>query len=346
MSPSIKDVARIAGVSIATVSRYLGDPDSIREKNRALVEAAIKETGYAPNSLAQNFRRGRTSLIIVVMPNVGDPFFTGVMRGISQIAEEEGYSLLIRETEMNTLSWDQYSEMVFSKQADGVILLASFCPFTPVMKRPGREGQVPIVLGCENVTPELGEFPAVRIDNVAAAQEATRFLIHQGHERIAFVAGMENSTLTADREQGYCMAMKEAGLPVKRGWITSGALSLDGARKATRKLLNHQQTPTAIFCATDEMAIGCIHEIKSAGLSVPKDVSVMGFDNIRYAEIVDPPLTTIAQPAEEIGERTMRRLCRAIHGRDMGTKPEIVPHQLVVRRSTSSPENSSLLAKQ
>lgn len=343
MAPSIKDVAKIAGVSIATVSRYMADPDSIREKNRKEVEKAIATTGYAPNSLAQNFRRGKTSLIMVVLPNVGDPFFTGVMKGISQVAEEEGYSLLIRETEMNTLSWDQYSQMVLSKQADGIILLASVCPFTPATEVPKGHKQAPIVLSCENVTPELGQFPAVRIDNVSAAREATNYLINQGHKKIAFISGIEGSTLTADRETGYRKAMKIAGLAVKRGWVTDGALCLDGARKATRKLLNHTHPPTAIFCANDEMAMGSIHEIKSAGLRVPEDVSVMGFDDIRYAEVIDPPLTTVAQPAEEIGERTMQRLCRAIDGRDIGVEPEIVPHELVVRRSTCEPDDSSFL---
>lgn len=337
---SIKDVAKLAGVSIATVSRYMADPESIREKNRGRVQEAIATTGYAPNALAQNFRRGRTRLVMVVLPNVGDPFFTGVMKGISQVAEEEGLSLLIRETEMNTLSWDEYSAMVLSKQADGIILLASICPFTPrSQQRPGSS-QAPIVLGCENVTPELGEFPSVRIDNVSAAREATNYLVNQGHRKIAFMSGMANSTLTADREEGYRLAMGEAGLTIPAGWVVEGSLSLTGARKAARKLINHRSPPTAIFCGNDEMAMGAIHEIKAADLRIPEDISVVGFDDIRYAEILDPPLTTIAQPAEEIGERTMHRLCRAIEGRDIGVDAEIVPHKLIVRRSTGTPDNS------
>ena len=337
---SIKDVAKIAGVSIATVSRYMADPESIREKNRDNVRQAIAKTGYAPNALAQNFRRGKTSLVMVVLPNVGDPFFTGVMKGISQVAEEEGYSLLIRETEMNTLSWDEYSAMILSKQADGIILLASICPFTPPSEqRPGRR-QAPIVLGCENVTPELGQFPAVRIDNVNAAREATNYLINLGHRKIAFISGLANSMLTADREEGYRLAMTDADLKVPAGWVQEGSLCLEGARKATRKLINHKSPPTAIFCGNDEMAMGAVHEIKAAGLRIPEDVSIMGFDDIRYAEVLDPPLTTIAQPAEEIGERTMHRLSRAIAGRDIGVDAEIVPHKLIVRRSTGAPDDS------
>ena len=120
--------------------------------------------------------------------------------------------------------------------------------------------------------------------------------------------------------------------------MVEGELSIEGAIRATRKLLNHQHRPTAIFCANDEMAIGCLHAVKSAGLRVPEDISVMGFDDIRYAEVADPPLTTIGQPAEEIGERVMYRLCREIEdGRNGETTPEIVPHELIVRQSVAGP---------
>ena len=334
---SIKDVARLAGVSIATVSRYLSDPESIREANREKVAAAIKHVDYAPNALAQNFRRGRTGIIMVVLPSVGDPFFTEVMRGIARIAEEKHYSILIRETEMNTLSLNEYSDIVLSKQADGIILLASTCPITPMRQSRSPAGRAPIILGCENVTPELAELFSVRIDNTAAAREATRHLLKLGHKRIGFIAGAAGSELTADRERGYLEAMKRAKLPVADGWMTSGNLTIEGAREATRALLAHPQAPTAIFCANDEMAMGCIHEVKAAGLAVPSDVSVIGFDDTRYAAVMDPPLTTIAQPAELIGERTMLRILDAVNGVDIGTGAEIVPHRLVTRESTAEP---------
>ncbi|MDJ0878819.1 MAG: LacI family DNA-binding transcriptional regulator [Halieaceae bacterium] len=334
---SIKDVAELAGVSIATVSRYLSDPESIRRDNREKVARAIQRTDYAPNALAQNFRRGRTGIIMVVLPSVGDPFFTEVMRGIAQVASERHYSILIRETEMNTLSLDEYSDIVLSKQADGIILLASTCPITPMRRRPKASRPAPIILGCENVTPDLGNLFSVRIDNRAAARKATRHLLELGHERIAFISGSAGSELTADRERGYVAAMKRAGKKIADGWIVPGQLTIDGARDATRALLQHPQAPTAIFCANDEMAMGCIHEIKQAGLRVPDDVSVIGFDDTRYAAITDPPLTTIAQPAELIGQRTMLRILDAVDGIDIGSEPEIVPHKLVLRASTGAP---------
>lgn len=332
---SIKDVAKIAGVSIATVSRYINNPEQVKEKTRDKVASAIAQTGYAPNTLARNFRRGKSGIIFVVLPSIGDPFFEGVMKGIQSVAAEQHYSIFIRETQFNTLTADDYSNMILSKQADGIILLASLCPFSPGnMKKNGN--QLPIIISCESVAPELSHFPSVRIDNVAAAKEATAYLVSQGHKDIGFVYGSHTSTLTQDRERGYRRAMKEAKLNIADGWVVEGGLTLDGARKATRNLLNHPNRPTAIFCANDEMAMGTLHEIKSAKLSVPDDISVIGFDDIRYAEVLDPPLTTIAQPSEEIGERTMHRLCKAIEGRDIGAEPEIVPHKLVIRRSTGT----------
>ncbi|GLS26780.1 LacI family DNA-binding transcriptional regulator [Marinibactrum halimedae] len=338
---SIKEVAQLAGVSTATVSRFINNPDQVKQHTRERVQKAISETGYAPNTLARNFRRGKTHIVVVVLPSVGDPFFEGIMEGIWRVAREQGYSILVRETLFNTVDFDEFTHMIFSKQADGIILLASPSPFREGVSIDDERKQPPIILSCENVTPELKNFPSVRIDNVAAATEATTYLISLGHKRIAFMFGKSSSTLTADRETGYRKAMKKAKLPIDDTWVSEGGLTLEGARRAVRKLINSSAPPTAIFCANDEMAIGAIHEIKAAGLSVPEDISVVGFDDIRYAEVVDPPLTTIAQPAEEIGERTMYRLCKAIDGSDIGLGAETVPHKLIVRRSTAKPPQSS-----
>lgn len=327
---SIKEVARIANVSIATVSRYINTPEQVRGPTQEKVQAAITATGYAPNTLARNFRRGKSGIIFVVMPTVGDPFFDGVMEGIRAVADKLHYTVFIREISLNALTADEYTNMIFSKQADGIILLASPCLFTPSKHKANQ----PIVVGCESVTSEAAHFPSVRIDNISASSEATHYLISQGHKQIGFIFGSQESMLTKDRELGFRQAMKAAELPVQEALIVEGGLSIEGAREATRQLLNQPVKPTAIFCANDQMAMGCIHEIKAANLSVPDDISVMGFDDIRFAEIADPPLSTVAQPSREIGERTMLRLCNAIEGTDIGTTEEIVKHTLMIREST------------
>jgi LacI family repressor for deo operon, udp, cdd, tsx, nupC, and nupG len=335
---SIRDVARLAGVSIATVSRCLNDPARVRAATRARVEDAIRKTGYSPNTLAQSFRRGKTHVIMVVVPSVGDPFFTAVMSGIRTVADSRGYSLLINETQLNTMTADEVGTMVVSRQADGIALLASLSPFGTEVLSARSHRALPIVIGFETVSAELTGFPGVHIDNLEAAREATAYLLSLGHRRVAFVRGSASTLLTRDRERGYRAAMAEAGKVVEDGWVADGELTLSGAIRATRRLLGHPRRPTAIFCANDEMAMGCYHAVKLAGLAIPRDISVVGFDDIRYAGVLDPPLTTVRQPADEIGKRVMRRLLTEIEqgrGRSPGT--EIVPHRLIVRGSAAAP---------
>jgi len=335
---SIKDVARIAGVSIATVSRCINDQERVRESTRKRVQNAIAATGYRPNTLAQSFRRGKSHIIMVVLPSVGDPFFTAVMRGIRLVATGRGYSLLINETQFNTMSADEIGAMIVSNHVDGIVLLASMSPFgTEVLSERSHQA-LPIVIGCETISPDLSDFPGVHIDNVGAASEATDYLVKMGHRKIAFIDGQESSLLTRDRKTGYYQSMRKANLPIEDGWVQEGNMTIEGAIEATRRLLHHPARPTAIFCANDEMAMGCMHAIKAAGLSIPEDMSVIGFDDVRYAAILDPPLTTIRQPAEEIGQRVMHRLFSEIEeGRSPSANTEIVHHELIVRQSVAAP---------
>ena len=290
--------------------------------------------------LAQSFRRGRTNIVMVVLPSVGDPFFSAVMRGIRIAASAQGYSVIFEDTQFNEMIYDNLGTLLVSNRVDGLILLASISPLGNEILSSKTKANLPVVIGCETGTPELSEFLSVHIDNVSAAREATNLLISQGHQRTAMVCGQASSLLTKDREVGYRIAMKENRLPIKDGWVFDGDLSISGARKASRSLMNHDTRPTAIFCANDEMVIGCIHEIESNGMRVPRDISVLGFDDIQCAEVTDPPLATDSQPAEEIGERVMYRLCRSLRtGPDENTEAEVVPCKLVVRLSVARPSS-------
>ena len=233
---------------------------------------------------------------------------------------------------------DEIGAMMVSRQTDGIILLASLSPFGTEVLSAQSNRRIPIVVGCETIAPELSKFPSVHIDNLSAARDATNLLLSHGHTSIAMLVGPDSSLLTRDRELGFRAAMSEASLPVDDDWVLDGQLTIAGARIATRALVATDKRPTAIFCANDEMAIGCIHEVKVAGLRVPEDISVMGFDDTRYAAVADPPLTTISQPAEQIGERVVYRLLDEISGTTPATsQPEILSHRLVVRQSVSTP---------
>lgn len=302
------------------------------------MQQAILKTGYSPNTLAQNFRRGRTNIIMVVMPSVGDPFFTDVMQGIRSVVAEHDYSIIISETNFNTMTAEEVGAMMVSRQADGFILLASIFPFGNEALSGAEKRSQPVVIGCETISASLANIPSVHIDNEAAAQEATNFLISKGHRKIAFISGQSSSLLTRDRENGYRAAMRKARLGIEDGWVVEGNLSIEGAGKACGQLLNHPDRPTAIFCATDEMAFGCMHEIKNQGLTVPEDISVMGFDDVRYARVMEPALTTISQPARKIGERVAIRLLKAIEtGHQPNNQPVILPHKLIIRKSVAAP---------
>jgi LacI family repressor for deo operon, udp, cdd, tsx, nupC, and nupG len=244
------------------------------------------------------------------------------------------------ETAYNSVVFDDFSRMVMSKQTDGIILLSTPSPFTE--PNFNTNNAPPIVLGLEGVSTELSHFPCVRIDNELAAQDATEYLINLGHRNIGYLNGYIRfmsevphfeSQLTKARTMGFRKAMAAHNIAVNEDWVIKASISMEGGRQAIRELLALPSIPTAIFCANDEMALGAIFEIKKAGLRVPEDISVVGFDNMLYGEISDPPLTTIEQPAEKIGERSMQRLLKLINGESAESNMEIIPHRLIERES-------------
>jgi LacI family repressor for deo operon, udp, cdd, tsx, nupC, and nupG len=226
--------------------------------------------------------------------------------------------------------------MIFSKEADGVLSFSGSLPAQDEIPRFRHLKQPPVVVGFEFIEPQMQTFPSVHIDNMAAARQATDYLISMGHRRIGFIGSTSEHYYANERDQAYRAAIQAAGLPIIEDLIAHCDVSIEESRKCTRRLLHLPERPTAIFCGGgDDMAIGAIHEIKSAGLKVPQDLSVIGFDDIRYAGVCDPPLTTIAQPAEEIGEKCMYRLCAMIEGGEVDQSPWILPHKLIIRNSVA-----------
>ena len=332
--PTISSVADLAGVSIATVSRCLNDPDRVRAGTREKVLKAISKLGYSPNTLAQSFRRGRTNVVMVVMPTVGCPFLSEVLSGVREGINGR-FSIVIAEADLRHRSYEEVGAMLVSRQVDGLILLATLLPFGARLEDMVGERRLPIVLGCESISHELEGLPSVHIDNHQAAFEATRHLIDLGHERIGFISGPRDSLLTQDREQGFRAAMKEASLPVREPFVRSAEVTTEGGVSGASALLALAERPTAIFCSSDEMALGALHVLHRAGLRIPEDVSVMGFDDTRYAQIASPPLSTVAQPARDIGRRVGERMVQSIEGEDGGMPlVEILRHRLVIRQST------------
>jgi LacI family repressor for deo operon, udp, cdd, tsx, nupC, and nupG len=329
---NIRDIARLAGVSVATVSRTLQRPEVVAPETRARVTAAVDRLGYKPNALASSLRRQRSEAIVVVVPYIHNPFFSSVVQGIENIAHRNGYKVLLGESQDNQARLDTYAAMVGSKEADGLILLGSLLP-TAVREGIEQEAPLalPLVMACEYFPGLLA--PNVRIDNVEAAALATDHLVRLGHKRIAKITGPNHNPLSKDRIRGFKARMAKAGLNVPGDYLARGDFSADSGYVAMKKLLALSPRPTAVFCANDEMAMGALKAIRQQKLSVPDDISIVGFDNIRFSDYCDPPLTTVSQPQLEIGETAMKLMLDVFEERTAATTV-VLPHALVIRAST------------
>lgn len=327
---TIRDVADLAGVSVATVSRSLQQPERVSPKTRSRVISAIEQTGYQPNQMAVKFRSGKTHSLVVLVPTVANLFFARVISGMQEAAAQRGYTLLLGNTLGNPQIEAEYARMVQTAQADGVIQLRAFNPF--VTDPSSGSGLLPMVNACEVLETSL--CPTVTLDNRQAAATMTRHLLEHGHQRIALIKGPQASPLTQERLAGYQDALKQANIEFDPALLFDGDFTLHAGYEAARQILAHPQRPTAVFCENDETAIGAMQAIKEAGLKIPEDISIAGFDDISFAAFCDPPLTTIAQPAEEFGQTAVNLLVDVLTGKISKAPKVIMPFELIIRHST------------
>ncbi|WP_323815989.1 LacI family DNA-binding transcriptional regulator [Cellvibrio sp. NN19] len=328
----IKDIAKEARVSPATVSRVLRNPELVTEDKRTRVLEAVKRTGYTPNSLGVSLRMSKTYNLVAIIPDAISVFNYPVIRAIESIALEKGYSLLLGDTQEKESRERSFANMVRSRQADGILLFCSRLPFDIDPERGLAEQLPPLVNACEPV--DIEGIPSVNIDNSAAAEDAVNYLLSLGHKRIGVIAGNMAVPSTQSRMEGYKNALQKAGIAFDEQLVEIGNYALSGAAEATYKLTQLTHPPTAIFAFSDEMGMSCISTLHKMGFKIPQDFSVMGFDNIRYAEYCSPSLTTIAQPMTEIGIACMELLLPQLNGEPMIPIKRILPHQLMIREST------------
>lgn len=333
-NPTIVEVAKLAGVSITTVSRCLNAPDKVGKKTLAKVRKVIDEINFSPNMLAQSFRRGKTNIIMVVVHEIGSSLFAEILEGIRAVVDSR-YSIVLTESRPGVTGNNSFIDMLVAKQVEGVILLCSTLPFSKKLIEINKARPLPIVIGLEPISDDLAGFPSVHIDNYQAAFDATEHLIRAGHRHMLFVSGPKHSYVTRDRERGFIDAMRRAGLPVDEDTVLNSDLTSNGGVNAAMEIFARPARPSAIFCANDDMALGVMSVAVKRGIRVPEDLSVMGFDDTRYAAIANPPLSTVSQPAREIGISAARRLLQVIEApEDSPARAEILPHRLVIRNST------------
>lgn len=332
---TIKDVAKTAGVSTATVSRALSTPASVTAATRTAVLNAAEATGYQINLAARNLRTRQTRAIVVLVPNVGNPFFASILSGIENIASAAEMNVLIVDTSQPEKRGEIVKRYLSSARADGIIVLDGALPTGLLETHHSPLNSPPVVFACEWAPLDL--FPSVRTDNVNGARMAISHLLEIGHRKIAYLDGPTGNVLSTSRLEGTVNELEAANLELPPEWIFDGDFSIDSGVKAAKRFLELKSRPTAVFCASDMMAIGFISELKRRSIETPRDVSVVAFDDIDIAPHFIPSLTTIRQPRELIGSTAASILIEAIRkeAHEMTRQPVVLPVELIVRDSTA-----------
>ncbi len=335
-SATILDVARSANVSTATVSRALSSPGLVSETTREAVFEAIRRTGYRVNQAARNLRMQRAGAVLVLIPNLGKPFYSGVLAGVSEGFAGSEYAVLITDTESDPIEETALADYFLDGRIDAAILLDGGLSRAALRHCTDQGVADRIAFLCEWVEGE--SFPVIASDNTEGARLAIRHLHDLGHRKIAHVTGPEGNVLTTTRREGMVSERARLGLPARPEWIIRGDFSLESGLDASRRIVAMEDRPTAVFCSADMVAFGLIAGLMSAGIDVPGDISVVGFDDIEMSEFYIPALTTIRQDRHRLGRRAAEVILASL--RQPGRPPEkqeMIPVELVVRASTAPP---------
>jgi len=328
---TMKDVAEKAGVSTATVSRALMNPEKVSAATRSKVEQAVVAVGYAPHSMTRSARRSESRTILVIVPDICDPFFSEMIRGIEVVAAEHGYLVLIGDCAHQNQQEKSFLNLMLTRQIDGMVLLGSRLPFEAGLD---EQRNLPPMVMANEFAPEL-ELPTVHIDNLTAAFEAVSHLQKLGHRRIACIAGPEDMPLCQYRLQGYIQALRRHGISVDPQYIVRGDFTFDAGTQALKTLMSLPKPPDALFCHSDIMALGAMSQAKNMGLKIPRDLSLIGFDDIELSRYSDPQLTTVAQPRFNIGREAMLLLLEQLQGRIVHGGSRLLDFELKIRGSTA-----------
>ncbi len=328
----IKDIAALAKVSPATVSRVFSSPELVSKATLDKVKKVVDESGYRPNRMGASLRTRKSGNIVAIIPDITKPVNAGIIRAIEQVAQSAGYSVLLGDTQGLAEREKHYAELVSHGQADGILLFGWRIPFNVKPGIPLAEQLPPMVNGNEEI--DSDEVVSVGVDNAAAAKAAVDYLLSLGHRRIAAITGPNTVPSSNKRKQGYQKALEEAGLPYDPALLVEGDYDVRSGVECAQQLLLLPDRPTAVFCFNDDMAIGAMQFLQQQGFKIPDDISVMGFDDINYSEYVSPPLTTVHQPLQEIGTTCINLLIKQLKGEKPEPGARYLPFKLQIRGST------------
>lgn len=327
---NIHDVAREAGVSISTVSRVIQGASNVLPETRTRIEEAIQHLNYHPNRLAQQFRTQQTKMILVIVPEIGNPFFADILIGIEDVAAKVDYKVLLVDSHGNRAVESRCYEMLSQKLVDGII---TFSVGIPKEELKQLASQYPVVIGIRYFSEKT--IANVTIDNIKATKDITSYMLNLGHKNICYLGGPEGVPIYQDRASGYMEALKERGIPVDQSLIVHCTPDVQGGYDAISSLLHDADRKfTAIVAGGDIMAIGAIRALNDRGLKIPDDVAISGFDDIAFSALVTPSLTTVRQPKHQIGVRTMEKLMDLIAGKTLAANRDVLNYEIVIRESS------------
>ncbi|NVO25024.1 LacI family DNA-binding transcriptional regulator [Donghicola mangrovi] len=337
MSVSIKDIAKISGVSTATVSRALSDPTRVSEKTRQAIMEVVEKHGYRVNSHARSLRRQRADAILALLPDLGNPFFSVILSGIELELQDHGMDLLVADSRATERTGRSVFNHLHASRVDGVICLDGTPTDAARAELAEPDVAERVVFACEWMAE--GDFPYVRSDNRGGGALAVDHLVGLGHRDIAFLRGPVDNILTEEREAGVREALAKHGLGLSDTRVGGNDFTLEAGFEAAEWIAGLSPRPTAVICTSDQIAIGLMSGLRERGLSVPDDVSVVGFDDIASAAYVTPSLTTIRQDRIGLGRAAAQVMLKRI---GVGKAPEAcvctLPVSLMTRHSTAAPK--------
>jgi LacI family transcriptional regulator len=329
MAASIKDVAKEAGVSIATVSRVLNDVDVVNEDTKKKVQDAIKKLGYRPNIIARSLKTQKSRTIGIIIPDISNQFYPEIVRGAEDVSNIYNYNIMLCNTDLDPDKEMEYLRVLKEKMVDGVIYMSN--SLEAEMIDLIKELELPTVL--VETTDKENTFPSVTIDNEKAAIDAINYLVKKGNKKIAYIGSHEDAVnAAAYRFAGYRTALKKNNLELKDDLCSFGGLKPQDGYEGIKKILGNNDID-AVFCASDELAMGVINALRDMGRKVPEEIDVVGFDNIYSAAYFYPKLTTVEQPMYDMGSVGMRMLIKIINGAELVQHHFVLPHQIVERDS-------------
>jgi LacI family transcriptional regulator len=331
---TIKDVAREAGVSIGTASQGLRGSAVVREATRRRVLAVAKRLRYHPSALARGLVTRRTHTVGLLISDIANPFFIHAVRAVEDVAQENGYNVILCNTDEDPAKETQYLRVLMEKRVDGIILATTAGSLR--MVREVRWRRIPLVL-FDRELPGVATDTA-KVDGVLGGRLATEHLLGLGHRRIAIIHGPVVRSTGAERLQGYLLALQAAGVRPDPALIREGNFKQDSGRELARQLLDLSPPPTALFCTNNLMTVGALQALGERGVRIPSDLSLVGYDDMEWWTLTHPPLTTVGQPVYDLGREAMRLLLEQIGAKGRRRPQRVVLRpELILRESCGPP---------